>query len=99
MTVNYDLGKKNYCITKYVTLFNTRRLVYGIKIKPASEHETYIFYKWYLGILGKIAFKNIYDQYAMNVSLIKESMTHNGIAILHLEYFPNRILPKVEKSN
>ena len=27
MTANYDLGKKNSQITKYVTLFNTRRLI------------------------------------------------------------------------
>ena len=33
MTVNYDLGKKNYCITKYVTLFNTRPLVDEILVQ------------------------------------------------------------------
>ena len=37
MTVNYNLGKKNYCITKYVTLFNTRRLVYEIHVSKLSS--------------------------------------------------------------
>ena len=41
MTVNYDLGKKNSCITKYVTLFNTRRLVDEILVSKFSVGQRF----------------------------------------------------------